>query len=118
MIGPGSVVSMAVLFREVKRHQAMVKSMEQQQAASMAAGQMNQAQEEASRRANLQRMREQTKAQLGLSMGMSPAMMGGGMGAEDPTTAAYISRGAQMQLSHPAGLLKPGKDELLGLGMV
>ena len=110
MIPMGSVVSMAVLFRAVKQHKSMVAGEQQQQAASMAAGQANMMQEQASRQDNLQRMREQTKAQLGMSIGMNPMMMGG-----DSSTAAYISQAAQREQSHPAGLLKPGK---LGLGMV
>jgi len=110
MIPVGSVVSMAVLFRAVKQHRAMAADVEQRQASSMAAGQANMEQEQASREANLQRMREQTKAQLGMSIGMNPMMMGG-----DSSTAAYITQAAQQEQSHPAGLLKPGK---LGLGMV
>lgn len=114
MIPVGSVVSMAVLFRAVKQHRAMMEGTEQRQAASMAAGQANMAQEQASREQNLQRMREQTKAQLGMSVGMNPMMMGG-----DSSTAAYISQSAQRQMSPEGGrMLLTGKKVDLGLGMV
>lgn len=113
MIPTGAVISMAVLFREVKRHRAMVRSMEEQQAASMATGQMNQLQEAASRKQNLQRMRDQTKTQLALSMGVSPVMMG-------DSSEAYVAQSAAAQQPGSMGvsLFSGKKTPEMGLGMV
>ena len=90
-----NVVSMAILFGAVKRQVQAAKLMEQRTTASLMEGGRVDEMEHRARSQNLDRMRQQTKSQLALSMGMSPVLMGGGLGT-DPTTAAHITQ-AQSQ---------------------
>lgn len=106
--GASSIISMATLFQVVKRTMAQQQLREQHAAASRAAGAVEEERERASRQENLDRMRQQTKSQLALSMGVSPVMMGGGTGAGDPTTAAFITQAAT----------KPPAPDKLPLGMI
>lgn len=85
-----SVISMAALFRNVKKRRVL----QQREEAALGAGAAGMGLEVAARHRNIQRMRDQTKAQLGLSMGVSPVLMGGGTYAEDPNVAAYIRQAA------------------------
>ena len=104
-MGPSNVVSMAILFGAVKRKVQAQQAMEQSAMASRAEGQRASVQEHSARERNLDRMRQQTKSQLALSMGVDPFMMSGSTGPGDPTTAAYITRAASSQ-------------QMKGLGMV
>lgn len=92
---PSNVVSMAVLFQVVKRQRTAQMQAAQRAEASISAGEAEFAREQAAREANLDRMRQQTKSQLAVGMGMSPVLMGGGLGPADPTTAAFISQSAR-----------------------
>jgi len=96
-IRAGNVVTMAILFGAVKRQVQAQRMMEQKNLAAQMAGERAFIQENAAREQNLDRMRQQTKAQLALSMGMSPVMMGGGIGAGDATVAAHIAQSASMK---------------------
>jgi len=96
-IRPHNVVTMAVLFGAVKKQVQARKMMEQRNLAAQMEGERAFVRENVAREQNLDRMRQQTKSQLALSMGMSPVLMGGGSGAGDPTVAAHIAQSARMK---------------------
>ena len=102
---PSGVVSMAILFGAVKKQVEAQKLMEQRAFAAREEGERSYAREGVAREQNLDRMRQQTKSQLALSMGVDPFAMSSG------STSAYIARSAASQNPGPLG----GR---MGLGMV
>lgn len=103
------VIPMAVLFQMVKRQQRAKEQYQQHEQASAMSGQQAYAEEQGARQRNLDSMRQQTKQQLAMSMGMNPMMMG------DP--AAHIARSAQ-RTAAPGDSVFFKPEKMHGLGMI